>query len=75
MIKRSKYSEKTLCFTVVNHSKFTVVNHSKFTVVNHSTDDKNRLCYGNFNGLLCFLLVVWAINHNRSVVDASGSFA
>ena len=36
MVKRSKYSEKTLCFTVVNHSKFTVVNHSKFTVVNHS---------------------------------------
>ena len=36
MIKRSKYSEQTLCFTVVNHSKFTVVNHSKFTVVNHS---------------------------------------
>ena len=36
MVKRSKYSEKTLCFTVVNHSKFTVVNHSKLTVVNHS---------------------------------------
>ena len=30
MVKRSKYSAKTLRFTVVNHSKFTVVNHSKF---------------------------------------------
>ena len=36
MVKRSKYSEKTMCFTIVNHSKFAVVNHSKFTVVNHS---------------------------------------
>ena len=30
MVKRSKYSAKTLRFTVVNHSKFTVVNHSTF---------------------------------------------
>ena len=30
MVKHSKYSTKTLCFTVVNHSKFTVVNHSNF---------------------------------------------
>ena len=30
MVKRSKYSAKTLRFTVVNHSKFTIVNHSKF---------------------------------------------
>ena len=30
MVKRSKYSAKTLRFTVVNHSKFTVGNLSKF---------------------------------------------
>ena len=38
MVKHSKYSAKTLRFTVVNHSKFTMVNHSKFLAGEHSLD-------------------------------------
>ena len=58
MVKRSKYSAKTLRFTVVNHSKFTVVNHSKFLAGMPSDIDLMATVNSNWLALSAKLIIL-----------------